>query len=393
MKKILLIVCLCFFIFACDNESGGNPVAPEMAQRTVLAYLIGNNGSNDLSNFLKNDFLEMCEGMSDVDDTKNKLLVYSQSIDNMPYLIHIKKNKGRVIADTIIKYGNQNPLQKNVMTEVIQYVVKKYPAQDYGLILASHGEGWIQGSSSTRWFGDYEGYYMNIADINDVLSKFPRFNFILFDACYMQAIEVAYQLKNCTDYIISSPTEIPGPGAPYQKVIPAAFANKSNIGVDVGAAYYDYYDNMFEKSNVEWSLGVSISVIKSSELDELASITQSILPQYVGNKEIIDTSSLLYYDREYTRYYYDFNQLMAQVTDENDHYNIWRTAFDNAQPYFKTTRTNYARGKLNNGSLGRFDMSGSSGMAIYIPRNNATLNSFYHTLDWYKVGGWKEIGW
>lgn len=393
MKKYLSLLFLCLSIIACDNNGAGSPDEPEVVQRTILAYLIGNNGSNDLSSFLKNDFMEMCEGMSDVDDSRNKLLVYSQSKNNKPYLIHIRKNKGRVIADTVVRYENQNPLERSVMTEVIRYVAKKYPARDYGLILASHGEGWIQGSASTRWFGDYDGYYMDIADIADVLSQFQPFNFILFDACYMQAIEVAYQLKDCADYIISSPTEIPGPGAPYQKVIPAAFANKSDIGVDVGAAYYNYYDNMFEKKGSEWSLGVSISVIKTSELNELASVTKNILPQYIENKEVIDVSSLLYYDREYTRYYYDFNQLMSLITGDNDDYTIWRSAFDKSQPYFKTTRTNYARGKLNNGSLGKFDMTGSSGMAIYIPRNNVTLSSYYHTLSWYKNGGWKETGW
>jgi len=378
---------------ACNNEEGNNPGEPEFAQRTVLAYLIGDNLTNELTGHLRNDFLEMCEGMDEVDDSKNKLLVYSQSENEKPYLIHVKKNKGRVVADTIVRYENQNPLQKKVMTEVLQYITKNYPAHDYGLILASHGEGWIQGSASSRWFGDYQGYNMDIVDLADVLSNFQRFNFILFDACYMQAIEVAYQLKNCADYIISSPTEIPGPGAPYQKVIPAIFANQKDISVDVGAAYFDYYNKIFGEAGSEWSLGVSISVIKTSELENLASITRNILPRYVGSKEIIDVSSLLYYDRDYTRYYYDFDQLMFQLTGDNDDYRIWRTAFDKSQPYFMTTKTNYAKGKKNNGSLGRFDMTGSSGMATYIPLSNATVNSYYRTLNWYKEGGWKETGW
>ena len=47
---------------------------------------------------------------------------------------------------------------------------------------------------------------------------------MLFDACYMQSVEVIYQLRDRTDYFIGSPTEIPGPGAPYEAVVPALFS-------------------------------------------------------------------------------------------------------------------------------------------------------------------------
>ena len=43
----------------------------------------------------------------------------------------------------------------------------------------------------------------------------------------MQSVEVVYQLRNRADYFIGSPTEIPGPGAPYEVVVPALFAVNS----------------------------------------------------------------------------------------------------------------------------------------------------------------------
>ena len=48
----------------------------------------------------------------------------------------------------------------------------------------------------------------------------PHFDFIMFDACFMMSVEVAYEVRNYTDYYIGSPTENPGPGAPYDKVVP-----------------------------------------------------------------------------------------------------------------------------------------------------------------------------
>ena len=39
----------------------------------------------------------------------------------------------------------------------------------------------------------------------------------------MQSVEVAYELRDCSEYFIGSPTEIPGPGAPYKAVVPEMF--------------------------------------------------------------------------------------------------------------------------------------------------------------------------
>ena len=68
---------------------------------------------------------------------------------------------------------------------------------------------------------------MNIEDLVTILSAdaVPHFDFVLFDACFMQSIEVAYALRNFTDYYIGSPTEIPGPGARYDVLVPALFSD------------------------------------------------------------------------------------------------------------------------------------------------------------------------
>ena len=81
-----------------------------------------------------------------------------------------------------------------------------YKAESYGLIYWSHGEGWIPTPlPSTRWIGNDKtggGHYMNIEDLKLVLQNAPHFDFIMFDACFMQSVEVAYELRDCCDYYI-----------------------------------------------------------------------------------------------------------------------------------------------------------------------------------------------
>ena len=81
---------------------------------------------------------------------------------------------------------------------------------------------------------------MNISDLREALSVAPHLDFILFDACFMQSVEVLYELKEYANYIIGSPTEIPAPGAPYQKVVPAMLSN-TTTAVGIGKAYFEFY--------------------------------------------------------------------------------------------------------------------------------------------------------
>ena len=117
------------------------------------------------------------------------------------------------------------------MKEVMHRAFYEYPADSYGLVYWSHADGWIPypvPSASTRWIGQDTGEgqdnRMNISDFVDVLDDgMPHFDFIMFDACFMMSVEVAYEVRNYTDYYIGSPTENPGPGAPYDKVVPYMF--------------------------------------------------------------------------------------------------------------------------------------------------------------------------
>lgn len=59
---------------------------------------------------------------------------------------------------------------------------------------------------------------MNIEDLKLVLQNAPHFDFIMFDACFMQSVEVAYELRDCCDYYIGFPAENPGPGAAYDRM-------------------------------------------------------------------------------------------------------------------------------------------------------------------------------
>ncbi len=235
-----------------------------------------------------------------------------QRVKNL-FLYQITKNsKGAVSKKVLYEYEEQNSVYPTVMAEVYNRVFSAFPAKSYGLVLWSHGDGWLPSPSdisaskaSTRWFGQDGTSYMDISSLNTALNSAPHFDFILFDACLMQSVEVAYELKDRADYFIGAPNEIPGPGAYYTELVPAMFSQVNDLASTVAHGYYDYYDRNYtgQISKADWTMGVTISVVKSSELDDLATATAAILPKYITNGSAINVSSIYSYEPRSTYYY------------------------------------------------------------------------------------------
>lgn len=400
MKKIKILslfVGLLAILSACgddDDEKRGEQL------RTVLVYIAGDNS---LRSFATEDMAEMTEGMQYVNDKSYNLLVYIDNGSNSK-LVRLKRDKkGNVVQDVIAAYEGRNSVDVSNMKEVINTAFSEYPAQSYGMVLWSHGEGWLEYENpKTRWWGQDTGgkdYRMNIFDLREALSVAPHLDFILFDACFMQSVEVLYELKEYANYIIGSPTEIPAPGAPYQKVIPAMLSS-TTTAVGIGKAYFDFYadENLYTGDlprgwnlGDPWTAGVSVSVVNTSMLEQLANSTYEIIPKYIKDRQPIAVSNILCYDCRYsTRYYYDFDGLIRSLGSESDEYAAWKSVYDAAVPYWKTTPNNYSS------YVGSFSMSGAAGLSTYIFRasNENAVNPFYRqSLQWYSAAGWNETGW
>ncbi len=403
MKKIKILSLLfsvAMLVLACHDDEEG-PVAPqprEQVGRTVLVYIVGDNGANELSELFKTNFRDMKKGMEEVDYSKCNLVVYSEMVDDVPHLISLKKKNGKVVADTLFTYTEQNPLDKNVMSNVISQTINYFPADSYGFVFLSHSSSWVPATkdANSRSIGYYRRTQMNIPDFHEVLlSSFPKpLKFILFDSCSMQAVEVAYELRDCAEYFIGSPTEIPGPGAPYSAVVPEMFT-ENNLPVNIANAYFGYYERYYtgEKPSAygDWTGGVATSVINSAALDNFAMVTKAIIPKYIQDERVVDRSGILLYDfNDHANY--DFDNLIQNLTGGKDNadYRLWRQAFEETVIYSKTTSKNYSGITWQ-----MFSMEKAEGLSTYIPNgmHNSTMNNFYRTLQWYSAAGWDKTGW
>ena len=383
---------------ACKGGDEPIPEPPVEDRRTVLVYMAADNS---LSNFASGDLNEMKEGWAQMNTLGMHLLVYVDT-GSSPRLIELEKKGNDVIEKVVKEYEDRNSVGVTETQEVFADVFKstRYQAGSYGLVYWSHCDGWIPNPlPSTRWIGQDTGngtHYMNIDGLVSVLETAPHFDFIMFDACFMQSVEVAYALRQYTDYYIGSPAENPGPGAPYDKIMPYMFQKGKAVEIasEYFAVYQDKYDEGNGISNSNWTGGTAICVLKSSELENLASATRTALAGVTTDGgtlrgQVFDCDRRGGYSSSYVGYF-DFVEMMETLVEDTSVLNDWKQAFLAALGYWATTPMIFTAVTQR-----MFSMERSHGVTHYIPslEESPGAAKAYRSMEWYSAAGLSRIGW
>lgn len=381
-----------------------NPDEEVNYDRTVLAYIAAEN-SLSYGAFHEQDIDEMLQAAGDI-PTNSRLLIYLDDTSN-PRILSIEQQSGRRPTSRVVyEYSEeQNSGDVETLRTVMGWVYDNYPSSTYGLIFWSHGDAWLPAKAipqrsicidNERNNYSNSGSKMDIADVADVLAGFPCFEFIMFDACFMQAVEVAYELRNVARYVIASPAEIPNPGAPYERMVKPFFGIPFD-GAEVVEQYYRMYNDsvmpVYDYGSDRY--GVSLSVIDCGHLDALANATAGMVTKYVSRDEATDLKGVQRYyplSSKSRPEFYDMNGYMQRlITDEAD-YVRWKTVFDLAVPYARSTAWWYS----NDAYTQHVDLDNYGGVSCYVPQDRSIydgLNEKFRATSWYMDAGWHEVGW
>ena len=370
------------------------------ADRTVLVYM---SGENSLYDFIDSDMNEMKTGSKKIGD--NNLLVYVDRgrTQELPWLARIRNGEivdKVTISEMGISEKDEYATDPKVMEAVVSYAFSRYPAknQDYGLVLWGHASGWLLEDSVAvgarqRAYGidngkntaSDSGKWINIPTLASVLSKLPHLSFIFADCCNFQCLENAYELRQVTDYLIGSPAEIPGDGAPYDTVVPVMFEPTAFPRAIV--------DRYFAQKSM--GLEVPLSVIRTDRLENLAAATRealrTIVPGFGG--ELPNMDGLIHY--YFTYRYYDANDFMLKYLPATD-YTVWKNALDQAVSY-KKMATMWQTNRQWDSNYGDFTVTEAryGGASMYIPQT-ADYTHYQETIKkmaWYHAAGYQEAGW
>ena len=365
--------------------------------RTVLVYIMA---ENSLTGAFASDLSEIKRGVSSIPDDCY-LLVFVDAIGSKPYICRFYENEvGVAVCDTVYEFQRDfYSTDSAKFHDVVSWVLDYFPSENFGLVMWSYGTGWLYDSKSSRSIGEDNGKdlndvvgssrWMEVEELAAALKDLPvKTDFVFFDACFMQCIEVAYAMRESADWLVGSPAEIPAEGAPYDKIMPSLFS----IPFDANALIESY------KGGYSDNKGVVLSAVKCSAVESLAEVSAAFIPAYFSHSFQIDDSGVFSYLRggRFTYQsalpnYFDMNGQMKLRFPE-DAYLLWKEAFDAAVPYRIATNRWYSVYK----GYQYVDFSQFGGLSMYVPRNNtnySTLNENFKRTEWYQATGWESAGW
>ncbi len=366
--------------------------------RTVIVYV---EAENSLSDFATADSLEIAAGLGAMQPSARVVAV----IDDAHGTRLCAGTAGTPLQTVRTYTGNPTLTDSLTMLTILRDIVTTYPADNYGLVLWSHASGWVPArqarlprrsfgiDSGRRSLADNSGTEMDITTLAQVLAQVAHFDYILFDACFMQSVEVAYELRHVADYIIASPAEIPGNGAPYHLLMPLLAAVPADAAA-ITDTYADYYET---GAGVYNGGGTELSVVATSQMELLAEATRRHVAGLMGYRSTPDCSQVQMFApygwRTTFTECYDAASLMHANLPEAD-YAAWREVLDRAVVHARLSDkwvTGYAPWPLT-----LTDAANTAGIAMFVPSELYASTGWlehYGQLAWSEAVGFASTGW
>jgi hypothetical protein len=352
----LLPICLT----ACSR---GDSAEASPAVRTVVVYMAADN---DLWADALADVGELQAGEA---ERGVNLVVFLDLFGEPPRLLQVSSGA----TETVKTYPELNSADASQLRQALGDAIALYPAERYGLALWSHGASWLPAGRLLKSFGEDGGRQMNIPELAAALPV--HFDFILFDACLMGSVEVAYELRGKTDFIVASSTETIADGFPYNRIAPELLAPEPDLR-RVAERYFDFYAQQEGAYR-----SATVTLIDAGQLEALAATTRELLSARQVDLADFDRSQVQRLDVYEEQYTFDFLDFLGKLLPEVDRSTL--AAQLNKTVLYKAHTAKF---------LEEYEIETFCGLSSYIPHSGrGDLNDYYRQLGWYTAGGYNNL--
>ena len=226
------------------------------------------------------------------------------------------------------------------ITEILNEVKHHAEALNYAMIIGCHGSGWTQKDAweeypqknkkkisstgaeeedvpielTTRFYGatNYKQYETDITDLAEGIANAGiKMQYILFDDCYMANVETAYELRNVTNFLLASTSEVMYFGMPYHTMWNSLCSGTPNYqgAVNAFATFYKAYSVGGKSAHYG-----TLSAIDCREMDKVADMMKQINAHDTTLKCNID--SLQYLDGFKPTLFFDFGNYLDSLCSD-----------------------------------------------------------------------------
>lgn len=214
MKTKSLITMLCVAVLFSNCTKDEVTTEPDSTSRewTIIGYFNGNNNLDNTqagTSYIIGDVQEM-EHAGGSDRVNSVVMLSSLKTGGNANYYKIEKAENQLPDEVnslmLEDMGTKDMSDPQTLINFIKYAVDNYPAKRYMLILNSHGGGW-EGVSPDEANGS--GDMMSLPELRAAMEAGPHFDIVVFHACLMSMTEVAYEIKDLADYMVSSEISMP----------------------------------------------------------------------------------------------------------------------------------------------------------------------------------------
>ncbi len=301
------------------------------ASQTIIVHFVG----TALQYYFDLNTTKILEALNaDIQGDAQVLAITTDSTNNATlYELRYDSTLGKAVQEMVAKLSLPTPYNAVLFEDNLRKALAFAPAERYALVVGSHGLAWIPKSSNasssqrmwrmgitpselwkrnknaeiTRHIGDSNTTQYDITEIVEAIqANNVKFDYILFDACFMGNVESAYELRNSTDYIIGSPCEILGAGFPYAKITPYMLTDGgTSYNLDkICSEYVNHYRTSAGTNSA------CVAVTATAELEPLAVAMKAV--NEAGVKEGFSLDNVQYYEGQAVHSFYDLGDMVEQ---------------------------------------------------------------------------------
>lgn len=398
LKIITFLTLLLYGFSSCSDDKDhigpDNPDGP--FKKTVLLYMVA---ENNLSSAGYSNITNMLKGATGSNLKDNHVLVYFDPADDDPMFLQMRLNNySEIVLDTIQRFDDQNSASIEVMNRIIN-LMAAYESDSYDLILWGHATNWLPTDYASKFrvqsseqrnqvveatnspglelyaYGDDSGRFLEIAELAEAIPD-NLFDMILFDACYMGSVEVAYELRNKAKNFIAAASEIISYGFPYNRVMDYLLGSGSDRDYQmICQEYYDYYNSMsgqYQSATISWT--------RLDRMVVLASVVKEIIEHNIDIAENVDLSKIQNFSRYIPTFsnsipvMFDLDQYIESIVATSG-YEVFQSILKEVIPFERHTDM-FINYRINR----------HCGLTIYPYYSyNYILNGDYENLEWYKA--------
>ena len=301
------------------------------SSQTIVIHFIG----TALKHYFNLNIDKILEGLNmDIQGDAQVVAITTDSTNDATlYELRYDKNLGKAVKEKVKELYLRTPYNAALFETNLRAALNFAPAEKYALIIGSHGLGWVpkyqyeplpnqikrlgfstselwkrnKDAEMTRHLGDNEPTRYDVEEIASAIeANNIKFEYILFDACFMGNVESAYALRNVTNYILGSPCEVMGYGFPYAKIMQYMLVNNgTSYNLDkICSEFVNYYKTEAVTPSA------CIAVTTTAELEALAQATKAV--NLAGVKSDFSLDNVQYYEGQLPHSFYDLGDMVEQ---------------------------------------------------------------------------------